>query len=279
MKITASERKRVEERRQLLRALSRAPSKEISGIVVPSSPGAGRWNGERLYTFSFELSPWRVKGGTVEEQPMEILRPCGERAVDGLMEVFQKCTSITIRARVGADAAGTSYGLLVKPQTSPCRDKEILAHAKRAAAPIVHKDPSFGKLVFDRQAAWWEGKARWRSRPIRISFDAPTEEKLKEAARTAKALQRSATRWEDRVREFAQRKLLKLANAWLRQEEPDAEPITPAVFQRRIKITSLFIGSKGRFEFDLDDGDLFFGHGISVSGTLTKGPVRGGLGG
>lgn len=277
MKLTASERKRIEERRLLLRSLSRAPSKEVSGIVVPSSPGAGRWHGERLYTFSFELSPWRVKGGKVEKRAIEILRPCGERAVDGLMEVFQKCTSITIRARIGADAAGTSYGLLVKPQPLPCRDKEILAHAKRAAVPMVHKDPSFGRLVFDRQAGWWEGKARWRSRSIRISFDAPNEQKLKEATRTARALQRSADRWEDRVREFAQRKLLKLANAWLRQEEPDAEPITPASFQRRIKIISLSIGSKGRFEFDLDDGDFFFGHGISVSGTLTNGPVRGGL--
>jgi hypothetical protein len=40
-----------------------------------------------------------------------------------------------------------------------------------------------------------------------------------------------------------------------------------------MRLTSITVGHGGRFTFWHEDGDLFWGHSITVSGTLAKGPT------
>jgi hypothetical protein len=95
---------------------------------------------------------------------------------------------------------------------------------------------------------------------------------MKDALETARALARDAEAWDKRLRAFAAKKLLKLKNqAWLDENE---KPLDAARFEKRIKPESVEAFPKGRFEFCFEDGDIFWGHLIVISGGLEKGPAR-----
>ncbi len=78
--------------------------------------------------------------------------------------------------------------------------------------------------------------------------------------------------WKKRIDQYAVRELLDLKNGtWL--EEGEAE-LTADQFIARMKLESIMISSDGKFEFWHDDGDLFWGHAIQVSGNVKDGPTQ-----
>ena len=64
------------------------------------------------------------------------------------------------------------------------------------------------------------------------------------------------------------RELLPLKNdAWRDEDEPR---LSPAQFAARITLQS--VNAYGSFGFWHDDGDLFWGHSVQVTGNLKEGP-------
>ena len=81
--------------------------------------------------------------------------------------------------------------------------------------------------------------------------------------------------WDARVRDYAVSELLELKNdTWLGEGETE---FTPATFKAQMKLESISVDPAGGFEFWFNDGDLFWGHTILVSGTLTDGPNDAGI--
>ena len=80
--------------------------------------------------------------------------------------------------------------------------------------------------------------------------------------------------WDQRVRALAAEKLLELANDWAQEAEEDREAaeITQEQFMERMELDAIQIYEDGAFEFWFNDGDLFWGHSIHVTGSLTNGP-------
>jgi hypothetical protein len=54
----------------------------------------------------------------------------------------------------------------------------------------------------------------------------------------------------------------------------DETPVTPRQFKERMTLESIAVSPNGKFEFTFDDGQLFWGHVIQVSGSLSKGPTN-----
>ena len=80
------------------------------------------------------------------------------------------------------------------------------------------------------------------------------------------------------MRELAAKNLTELANNWLSQDEesardPETAPITEEEFAQRILLTEVSVSPGGRFTAWYEDDDMFWGHVITVDGTLKKGPV------
>jgi hypothetical protein len=68
------------------------------------------------------------------------------------------------------------------------------------------------------------------------------------------------------------KELLSLKNeAWREEGE---SPLAAADFIKRMKLESISVLTNGDIEFWHDDGDLFWGHAIEVSGNLKKGLTR-----
>ena len=84
--------------------------------------------------------------------------------------------------------------------------------------------------------------------------------------------------WDRSLRALAARKLTAQANEWLADNDrtdrdPEKDPITEDEFARRILLTEFTVSPGGRFTAWYEDDDMFWGHVITVDGTLKKGPV------
>ena len=82
--------------------------------------------------------------------------------------------------------------------------------------------------------------------------------------------------WDEKVRSFAADQLLEQANDWAQDaagnEDGEPEEITREQFMERLELDAVQISADGRFEFWFNDGDLFWGHAIHVTGALDQGP-------
>ncbi|MCB9766027.1 MAG: DUF2262 domain-containing protein, partial [Alphaproteobacteria bacterium] len=137
--------------------------------------------------------------------------------------------------------------------------------------PVRVEDPQLGVLTLNRALGWYEGEIAWCARtvPLKVSPEAP--ERPEAALDVARALAADAERWRDRVEDFAVQALLGLKNDnWL---EDDEAPVDEAGFKARMTLTSITADEGGTFSFWHDDGDLFWGHAILVTGDLDTGPT------
>src|ERR1700722_6846217 len=74
-----------------------------------------------------------------------------------------------------------------------------------------------------------------------------------------------------RVKDYAALRLLALRNdAWSDEGEP---PLESDEFKDRMRLESITVHPDGDFEYWYNDGDLFWGHAIHVSGSLAAGPT------
>ena len=84
--------------------------------------------------------------------------------------------------------------------------------------------------------------------------------------------------WDKSLRAMAAQKLTTLSNEWLADNDqidrdPKKDPITEEEFARRIQLTEFSVSPGGRFTAWYEDDDMFWGHVITVDGTLKKGPI------
>jgi hypothetical protein len=147
--------------------------------------------------------------------------------------------------------------------------QELLLLSDRLREPVCVSTERFGDLVLNPTVGWFEGKADWNGKAIGVSFEKGEDGGIGEALKTAEHLWSGQAAWKQEVEDFAVKKLLPLKNeAWLDDGEV---PPTPKQFQARMGLVSITVGDNGRFEFWHDDGDLFWGHAIQVSGNLRDG--------
>ena len=84
--------------------------------------------------------------------------------------------------------------------------------------------------------------------------------------------------WDKSLRAMAAQKLTAQANEWLADNDqtdrdPEKDPITEDEFARRIILTEFSVSPGGRFTAWYEDDDMFWGHVVTVDGTLKKGPI------
>ncbi len=91
------------------------------------------------------------------------------------------------------------------------------------------------------------------------------------ALQVARALWKDQEQWARRIEDYAVQELLRLKNeSWLDAEEVE---LTADQFKARMTLESITVEPDGSFDFWHDDGDLFCGHSIQVSGNLSEGPT------
>ena len=149
--------------------------------------------------------------------------------------------------------------------------EEILAEYRK---PIILQDDILGELIYDKQIKSFQGSIIWQDRKINITLDVDKDNKgeITKAKKALKTMLSEQTKWDADLRSFAAQKLTKLACEWAESDEEAAE-ITEESFAKRISLSSIWMTSGGSFSAYFDDDDLFFGHCITICGSLKKGVV------
>lgn len=137
--------------------------------------------------------------------------------------------------------------------------------------PVTFDDPSFGAFTLDRGIDWFTGQAVWNGVPVALNLSSKESEEVEAALETARALWRSQESWSRRIADYAAQELLPLKNeSWL--DEGEAE-LTADQFKARMRLEAITVHPDGSFVFWHNDGDLFWGHSIQISGSLSEGPT------
>ena len=204
-----------------------------------------------------------------------------EREAGGYSERFAKGKAYRIRARRWKGDALSEpqwYVTEVLEEGVPCPALEDIW--TEYTKPILLKDEVLGILTLDREMSMFNGICQWMGKDVQISLDVDIENHASwtRTQNVMKKLLAGQDTWDKSLRALAARKLTTLANEWLADDDqtdrdPEKDPITEDEFARRILLTEFTVSPGGRFTVWYEDDDMFWGHVVTVDGTLKKGPV------
>lgn len=239
---------------------------ELSILAVTGANGfgGGKTGGEELWTASIGLTAWMEEDSPDIHRGEFVLSAIGD---DQLLEILRQRTPrdfiVKFRGRVSED--GRRLLLLDLPE--PGFDPDLKAILEEQKKPVTFEEEGLGVFTLNRQVNWFQTETDWLGTEISLVFD--KDEDRAACVQNAKTLLASAAGWDRRVREYAAGALLDSANDWAEDGE---EPITREQFMERMEPESVEVRADGSFEFWFADGEMFYGHSIHVSGSLTGGP-------
>lgn len=148
--------------------------------------------------------------------------------------------------------------------------EEILAEYQK---PIVLQDNTLGKLTLDKKSSWFNGKISWQNKMVDIFLEVNKNSKSSwtKARKAMTAMLSQQDKWDKDMRVFAANQFTDLACEWRESADETALEITKESFANRLKLQSLCITASGTFSAHFDDDDMFFGHCVTVHGSLKKG--------
>ncbi|MEQ8789952.1 MAG: DUF2262 domain-containing protein [Pirellulaceae bacterium] len=236
---------------------------EIEGVVSPSSQG-GWPHSDDYDVHCFSFSAWRRPGQPIVENELTILRPVDPEG-DWFSE-FPELSIHRIKVLLSVDA---TRAIFAGKATGGPKMTELVEVAMKLAAPVIVETERFGDLTLDRSLGWFEGEVKWNGQSVRINFHTDENQGIAGGLKVAEQLFEEQSSWKRKVDGYAVQALLSLKNDdWLGDDEA---PLTADEFNSRMTLQSISIYPDGDFEFWHDDGDLFWGHSIQISGSLGEG--------
>jgi hypothetical protein len=236
---------------------------EIEGVVAPKSQG-GWPHSEFCSLHFFCFTAWRRIGQNVVRSELVVYRPVPHGG-DWFSE-FPKLSLQRIQVLLSLDE---TRAIFAGVSTTEVDTSGLVEIAEELARPIVVQTKKFGPLTLDRSIQCFDGTADWNGQAVRLSCYVDESMDLTGALKVAESLWSDQMAWKLQVDAYAVEKLLPLKNdSWLDEDEA---PLTPEQFLSRMRLGSITIAKDGRFDFWHNDGDLFWGHWIQISGSLDKG--------
>ncbi|SMP60253.1 hypothetical protein SAMN06265222_106339 [Neorhodopirellula lusitana] len=234
---------------------------QVEGVV--SQSGQGGWRGNENYTVhSLSFDAWRVVGEPLRRNPLLLLRPV---PIDA--EYFGDFPAGTLHKFEVLLSVEQTRAVVSEVVQENIEDNELGEIARELQQPVIVRTERFGDLTLNRQLDWFEGHVDWDDDEVEISFQPEEGLDITNLLETAEVLFRDAAEWQKKIEAFAVAEKLELANDW----QEDGNEMDACEFLRRMTLESISILPEGKFEFWHDDGDIFFGHSIQISGSLREG--------
>lgn len=255
----------------MLAQLNQSAVSEVLGIVKAGGISASHTRGDELWTLMFDLEIWKTAGGEVRNQTLTIRKPIRKEEFDSIKNKVNPYDILRIRARIAEqNAFGTPQGLLVEIVEKVSSDAELNNWAIKLQEPVTFQDAKLGVFTLDRRIDWYETKVLWGSTMIRLRIGNGDHLIIAQTLKQAHVLWNAQAYWDETNADFAANELLDNLNEnWLQEGEVELNPVE---FKKKIKLESILIAEDGSFEFGYNDGNLFGGHWIKVTGRLSEGP-------
>lgn len=254
-----------------------APSSEqveIVGLVAPGGTGASKVGPETSWSFMITMNHWKSPDGELQEGTLfTSLEIDGDKS-QYWYDLVPEGSIIRISGNWNNEFDDEYHRLDLIDFKGIEKDVDLEAIAAELEKPVYYQDDHLGKLELDRRLDWFHGVAPWIQSEVNISVNtAPGngDEIDKKALAHLALIFKDPESWERRFKDFAAESLLELKNDnWLGEDESE---FTVGDFKSKMTIASLQAYADGSFEVFYDDGNLFWGHVIIVSGTLKDGPT------
>ena len=251
-------------------------------VLLAGGSGAGKRNGFWDVSHYF-IAYVDCQTGALHAGGGRIVYPVSDEQHDagGILDRFRREAVYRLKARKkiphevpeGVTASSQNQFLIVDvlEEDAPCPAlEEVLADYRR---PVVVVDEVLGELTLDKDLDMFEGEVLWRGEQICVSLevDAVNEGTWADASRAMKAMLAEQDRWDGDMRVSAARELTELACEWRESADEEVPEITEESFAQRIELRSIAMDADGSFSAYFDDDDIFFGHCVTVYGTLADG--------
>ncbi|MBS6969160.1 MAG: DUF2262 domain-containing protein [Actinomyces sp.] len=256
-------------------------AKEIL-VLLAGGSGAGKMNGFWDVSHYF-IAYVDCQTGALHTGDGRIVYPVSDEESDagGILDRFRREAVYRLKARKriphkipeGVTASSQNQFLIVEvlEEDAPCPAlEEVMAEYRR---PVVVTDEVLGELTLDKDLDMFEGEVLWRGEQICLSLevDAADEDTWADARRAMKAMLAEQDRWDRNMRASAARELTELACEWRESADEEVPEITEESFACRIELRNIAMDADGSFSAYFDDDDMFFGHCVTVCGTLADG--------
>ena len=148
--------------------------------------------------------------------------------------------------------------------------EELLAEYQK---PVVIQDDLLGKLTLNKQFSAFEGNISWLGHSVSIMLDVDKDNKgsWTKAKNAMRQMLEEQDKWDNEMRNFAAQELTSLANDWQTDDDANKPEITNQDFAKRIQLLEFSITVGGSFSAYYSDDDMFWGHSVTVYGTLKSG--------
>jgi hypothetical protein len=263
----------VERARRLREQLDAAPIVEVTGVVSPPGAGGASSPNQKLWTLLFDLESWRIKNGAVQDRPLTVEHQVSRKEFKELQRALKPYAVVRLAARVVVKTnIGTPRASMEKFIGLQRTDVQLNQQSAALQKPVTFADAAFGTFTLDRDVDWFSTRARWKGKPIELCLSATGPKAVKKAAKIAHTLWEKQNDWDERAGALAVENLLSLKNDnWLEDGERE---LNSRQFAARMRLQSIVVRPDGSVDFWYNDGGLFWGHSIQVSGTLKRGPKR-----
>ncbi|MBX3381044.1 MAG: DUF2262 domain-containing protein [Phycisphaeraceae bacterium] len=253
--------------------LAASPVRTITGVIDALGVGGSQSRGQVDWTLIIPLAAWRLEGGLAHQSPFTLRQSVNQIQLEALRERLLPYRLVRVRARVALETElGVPQGAIQAFLEHDPKDAALKQLASDLQNPVIRHEAPFGELVLDRSIGWFRGKAAWNGSPIEVQLSIDETGSCDVSLRIARALWDDPASWEQRVMEKVEERLLQIKNDhWLDEGQ---SPVTAEQFRSLLSLESVTTNPDGTFEFWCNDGDLFWGHSISVAGDLTNGPTR-----
>jgi len=234
--------------------------------LIGASPLAGVDRRDGGWSLVVQLAAVRVSGTDVIEQYVRCELPMSHERVKAAMKRFEPYQVVDVGFVDTADRNRVLIDSIVPVNAS---DEILAGIAERLRQPVVVKHDVLGVLRLDRRAGTWSGTVTWCGRPVSLDLECDSADDPGAAARHAVRLLERPEEWQRQAEDRAAQRLLPLRNDHWR--DGSEAPLAQDAFLARIVLESISVDEAGSISFWFDDGDLFLGHVIVVSGRVDAG--------
>lgn len=236
----------------------------ITGTVPFRSEAqdSGLWEG------GIGLTAWTEQGSPdIQLDPVELVILAEEELVRVVRDRLPINFILKLKARLSMD--GTRLLLVDLP--SPAFDPDLKELLEEQKKPVTTYIEDLGTFTLSHAMGWFEMEHDWLwvGQTVQLTFDADAERKASTAG--LKAILADVPGWNGRILSCAAGALLERLNRSLAEDGEAA--MDENGFMEAVQVESIQMGEDGTFTAVLNDGGLFYGSSIVVTGSLTDGPT------
>lgn len=258
----------IERWNNLFKILSNEPIIKIRGVVSPSGTGGGSLG--EFWVLSSRLEAWRLEDGILHTTGLAVCRKLDTK--DNFLfykNQIKPYSVIEIHGRIAIDPATQESICELTDNPALVADPELDRFAHHLQNPVTFRDASLGSFTLNRNANWFEAKVVWQKREIELTLQTADNDKLPQILVIAKELLSKQPAWAQKAKDYAVKELFEdKASDWWAEH---GTRLTKKNFMSSMTLDSISIKEDGSFEFWYNDGDLYGGHYITLSGDFEHG--------